>query len=398
MKKEEDMDVTAYAESELFAGGPPVRIQRSLGLIKPDEPRITQRAILAGLVGWAPLVMLTAAQDSALWGDKMRSLLLDFAVPARFLIAAPLFVLAESVCIPQLGSIVRHFLNAGLVLESDRRRFDTAIASTRRLRDSWTAEVITIVLAYTLIIALIRYVPPGEFPAWHKSGGSGSQVFSLAGWWHALVSVPLLNVLFFGWLWRLFLWGRLLLQLSRLDLQLIPAHPDHAAGLKFVSQSLRAFSLLGFALGAIVAGFVANHVVHAGVPPKAYLHLVGGLGLGVAILFSGPLLIFSGKLLQAKRRGIFEYGALAIGEGQQFERKWLHRVEGIDESALEVPDFSATTDLYQVVSNLYDMGTVPLDMHSVASLVIATLLPFVQVALMAVPLNVLLQGLANLLL
>jgi len=39
----------------------------------------------------------------------------------------------------------------------------------------------------------------------------------------ALVSLPLLLVLFFGWLWRLFLWVRFLWCLSRLDLHLIPA-------------------------------------------------------------------------------------------------------------------------------------------------------------------------------
>ena len=65
---------------------------------------------------------------------------------------------------------------------------------------------------------------------------------------------------------------------------------------------------------------------------------------------------------------------------------------------LEAPDFSATTDLYQVVSNVYDMGTIPLDLKDLVPLAIATLLPFVPVALMAVPLDVLLRQLANLLL
>jgi Protein of unknown function (DUF1269) len=40
-------------------------------------------------------------------------------------------------------------------------------------------------------------------------------------------------------------------------------------------------------------------------------------------------------------------GTLASDVGRQFERKWLTRTEAIDAGALEVPDFSATTDLYQ---------------------------------------------------
>ena len=121
------MSELVQTDSEIFAGGPPIRLERSLGLIKPDNPRIIQRTILAGVIGWAPLVILTVAQDSAWWGEKVRSLLLDLAVPARSLIAAPLFIFAELLCIPQLGTTVRHFLDAGLVRESDRERFDAAV-------------------------------------------------------------------------------------------------------------------------------------------------------------------------------------------------------------------------------------------------------------------------------
>jgi hypothetical protein len=138
--------------------------------------------------------------------------------------------------------------------------------------------------------------------------------------------------------------------------------------------------------------------MYMGVPLAAYFYLIGGSVVCVLILFSGPLLAFSVKLLRARRQGIFAYGALATGEGQQFERKWLNRARPFDEGVLEVPDFSATTDLYQVVSNVYDMGTIPLDLKDLIPLAIATLLPFVPVALMAVPLDTLLRQLANLLL
>ncbi len=67
--------------------------------------------------------------------------------------------------------------------------------------------------------------------------------FSLAGWWHLLVSLPLLLILFFGWIWRLALWARFLFLMSRLNLRLIPAHPDNVGGLKicqFVTSRLSA--------------------------------------------------------------------------------------------------------------------------------------------------------------
>jgi hypothetical protein len=147
-----------------------------------------------------------------------------------------------------------------------------------------------------------------------------------------------------------------------------------------------------------MAGFIANHVVHAGIPLIVYLYPIGGLVIFIILLFSSPLLAFSRKLLRARRHGVFVYGALATAEGRQFEKKWIDRADGLDESVLEAPDFSATTDLYQVVTNVYATGTIPLDLRDLAPLATATLLPFAPVALMAVPLEVLLQQLANLLL
>ena len=86
------------------------------------------------LIGWVPLAVLAAAQGRALSADRAGSWLLDFGVHARSLIAAPLFILAESVCLPRLGNTVRHFLDAGLVTEMDRPRFDAIVTSTQRLR------------------------------------------------------------------------------------------------------------------------------------------------------------------------------------------------------------------------------------------------------------------------
>jgi hypothetical protein len=342
--------------------------------------------------------VLAAAQDLALGADKTRALLLDFAVYARFLIAAPLFIIAEPVCFSRLGRTVCHFLDAGLVREADCARFDAAVASTRRLLDAIVVELAAVLLAYAVIGALIRYVPSAAIAVWHRAGGSGALAFSAAGWWHALVSLPLLLVLFFGWLWRLFLWGRFLRRMSRLDLRLVPSHPDHATGLQFVGYSLRAFALLGMALGAIVAGMVANRVVHAGALLTAYTHFMIALVVCVVLLFSKPLLVFTSKLLHTKWRGTFACGALATGEGGQFEHKWLKRPESMDESALAAPDFSATTDLYQVVANVYNMGIIPLDLRNILLLIVATLLPFVPVAFMAIPLDTILARVAGLLL
>jgi hypothetical protein len=392
------MSGAAHGDIGLFDGGPPLKLQTCLGLVKPGQPRVIRRALFAILIGWAPLAVLTAVQGGFLRTDAAESFLFDFGVHARYLIAAPLFVLAESVCNPRLGAIAHHFLDAQLIAEADRVRFDAAVASTRRLQDSPWAEIIVIVFAYSIVAILIYSVPAEQVPAWHRSADGELATYPLAGWWHALVSLPLLLVLFLGWIWRLFLWARFLWLMSRLELRLVPAHPDLSAGLKFVGYSVRAFSLLGLTLGVIGAGRVANGVIHEGASPLAFKYSVIALVVFVVVLFSGPLLVFAGKLLRVWRAGVFQYGALADTVGHQFERKWFNRPGSTDESALDVPDFSATTDLYQIVSNVYEMRFVPLDLTSVIALIVATLLPFLPVVLMTVPLDVVLSRLANLLL
>jgi FtsH-binding integral membrane protein len=185
---------------------------------------------------------------------------------------------------------------------------------------------------------------------------------------------------------------------SRLDLHLVPPHPDLAGGLQFVGASLRAFPLLSFALGAVVAGGVANHVVHQGMHLLDFKYVIAALVVVILILFVAPLTVFTREILQARRRGIFEYGALAGAVGRQMERRWLEPRGKVDQDALDVQHFSATTDLYQVVSNVYQIKSVPLDLQDLVAVIVAVLLPFLPILLFEIPLNVILPDLVKLLL
>jgi hypothetical protein len=115
----------------------------------------------------------------------------------------------------------------------------------------------------------------------------------------------------------------------------------------------------------------------------------------VVCTFMGPLFVFTRKLVGAWRHGLFHYGALARSVGDAFERKWLAGVPIVHESALESPDFSATTDLYQVVSNVYSMRIVPVEWTSVAVVVAVTLLPFLPAALILISFDELLAKVAG---
>lgn len=383
------------AAAEIFDGGPPLRLQKSLGLIKADQRSTFRRAVLAGMIVWLPLFVLTAIQSVILGENKLASLLVDFNVHFRFLIAAPLFVVTESLVLPRLGQIVRHFVDAGLVVAADRSRFDAIVAQTRMLLNSILVEILVVILAYLTAVVLLRVFPPESIPPWHKIGADG---FSWAGWWNVWVSIPISLVLFLGWIWRLFLWGFFLCRVSRLDLRLIAAHPDLAGGLQFVGASVRAFVPLGFALSAVVAGGVTERVAHAGASLLGFKFVIIALIIILFVLFIGPILVFSAKLIETRRKGILEYGGLAGAVGQQFEQRWIQSLEGIDKGTLDVQHFSATTDLYQLVSNVYQMKAVPIDFQDLIAMIVLILLPFLPALLFEIPFEEILADLIKVIL
>jgi hypothetical protein len=194
-------------------------------------------------------------------------------------------------------------------------------------------------------------------------------------------------------LWTRFLWG-----VARLDLRLVPAHPDLAGGLRFVATSLPPLAMPAFALGAWVAGGVTSAVLYDARSPREFQYVVLGLVLAVLVLFAGPLLTLERPIRRARLRGALQYGALAGALGRRFEERWLGRATGVDAEALGAPDFSATTDLFSVAANVRGMRAVPLDIRSVAPLVVATLVPFTPALLIALPVEQILEYVRKLLL
>jgi hypothetical protein len=381
------------ATDALFEHAPLIRVQRRLGLIKPDNLNIYRRALLFGLIGWVPLILLAIVQSAVLHVDDVTPLLWQVGVHARYLLAVPLLVLAEAACVPRLNAIVRQFFDSGIVNERDRVRLDDVVASTGRLPQSST--VVVIALAYLVVLAALLSNSFDQLPPWAISGGI-TPIYSPVGWWHMLVSLPMLLVLIFGWMWRLALWARLLSFISHLELRIVASHPDHCAGLSFLGHSVRAFAIVVLALATIVAGRSAHMVLIGGALPTAHFLFNIAFMLSIMALFVAPLLVFTPTLMRTWRRGMFEYDALADRVGHAFERRWLGARDD-DQGALEKPDFSVIADLYSVVANVHAIRIVPIDIKDIITLAVAVLLPFVPVVLLAFPLDAIWTYIKNLL-
>ena len=90
------MDVTPQSATEIFEGGPPLRILRLLGLIKPDRRMIGKRAGLCIAISWVPLALLAGIQGVAQQDAEALSFFSDFAAFARFIVAVPILIFAEA--------------------------------------------------------------------------------------------------------------------------------------------------------------------------------------------------------------------------------------------------------------------------------------------------------------
>ncbi|WP_430390049.1 hypothetical protein [Dyella sp. 20L07] len=384
------------SEQNIFADATHVRLLRRIHLLAPaTRAELKRRILIVVALGWVPLAALCLLQALFLRDSSMLSFFGDVAVHARLLISVPLLIIAEYSIRPHLEAIARHFVDAGLIPASDLPWFRELTASSQRLGASIWPSMGLGVVVYALVIILATHVHPEDVPTWQRSA-TGIGV-SWAGWWHMLVSLPLLLGLVLAWVWRLGIWTRFLGKIAHKGLRLVAAHPDHSGGLEFLALSPRVFSPVVLAVSAIVAGTLTNKVIYAGFNPVQHAAVPAAtVGILLAIFLSPPL-IFSHAIKAEKIRGIFKYGMLAGHMGMQFEKKWLNPEHPVDADALAEPDFSSTTDLYSVASNVYAIKPALVNKQSVVALVVAGVLPFAPIWLSVVPLQVILKHVVGML-
>src|SRR6185436_13073850 len=133
-----------------------------------------------------------------------------------------------------------------------------------RLRNSVAAEVGMIAFVYGVGVMIIwRTQFAVDVASWYSPTVQGRWQPSLAGWWLGCVSLPLFQFVLLRWYFRLFIWARFLWRVSRLELTLVPTHPDRCGGLGFLANVSTAFAPLLLAQGALLAGTLANQIFFA---------------------------------------------------------------------------------------------------------------------------------------
>ena len=363
----------------LVLGGPLFQLLRKAHLEGDHLELLNRRLLMVMLVAWLPLLLLTTLGSTA--GSIGRlSFFHDVEVHVRFLIALPVLIAAELLVHSRIRPVVRRFVERLIVLPKDLPRFDNAVASAIRLRNSIPAEVGLVVCVYTLGLWLWNSRIAVDAPTWYAMPG-GRWHLTPAGFWYVFVSIPILQFILLRWYLRLFIWFRFLWQVSRMDLSLISAHPDRCAGLAFLGKSVYAFGPILFAQGAMLAGFVASRVLSRGESLPSFKLQIGGFVAFFVVAILGPLVMFTPGMARAKRKGLADYGLLAQRYVESFEKKWILRDPTSSEELLGAADFQSLADLGNSYALVREMRSVPFGLEDITRLAAASAAPFLPLLL-----------------
>ncbi|HEU4712912.1 MAG TPA: hypothetical protein VFS76_15160 [Pyrinomonadaceae bacterium] len=351
------------------------------------------------LLGWLPLLILSTIQGH-LWGKSVAvPFLLDLEVHIRFLIVVPLLVVAELLVHQRLRHIATAFLERNLIPEVDFPRFDKAITSAFRLRNSVTIEMLLIGIVYGVgVLVVWRQFTVLSADTWYAPVSSGGAALSLAGLWYSYASLPIFQFLLIRWYFRIFIWARFLWQVSRIKLALVPTHPDRVGGLGFLSTAVYAFSMLVVAHGAMVSSQIANRIFFLGANLRQFEGEIAAVAILLLCVIFGPMLVFVPQLAEVKRTGLREYGTLAETYVRDFDRKWLRSPERNDEVLIGSADIQSLADLANSFEVVRSMRLVLITRDAVLQLGVALFLPMLPLLLTMMPLKELLTRLAGIVL
>jgi len=383
-------------EFSLVHGGPLFQLLVRAHLSSDSLTLVARRVIFFALITWVPLLALSALEGHLLDGDVAVPFLRDAETQIRLLVVVPLLLAAELVVHRRLMPVVRAFLDRDLISEADDERFDAAVNSAFRLRNSVPAEVLLFALVYGVGVLVVWRQTALDVSTWYAHAYAGSHRLTNAGIWYAYVSLPIFQFLLLRWYWRVFIWIRFLWQVSRIELRLVPTHPDLLGGLGFLANTVFAFSVLLIAHGAMLAAQIANRIFFAGATLRSFQEEIFVMLVFLLCVVFGPLLVFSPQLSRAKRRGLLEYGALAERYVRDFDGKWLRGGAQSSEPLMGSADIQSLADMGNSFAVVRTMRLAPISRDAVLELAACVLVPLLPLLLTVMPVEDLVKKLFGL--
>lgn len=369
------------------------RISTRIRLLEPPVSRRILRAVLLVMITWLPLVGLAAFSGHVVGTNIAVSLWRDPEVNCRYLLALPLLEAAEVFAIYWLTSQVRQFLGTAIVSPADRPQFDAAIARIQRWQDASLTEALFFAIALAASMSSRLYFMYGGQSSWERLANG----MTPAGWWHMLVSLPILYFFLLRAVWIFVLWSWFLYRVSRIELNLTPTHPDRAGGLGFVAYGLSSFAPMILALSILVSAGCAYEIYHRGGSLNALkYHLIVYVILVVVVIHL-PLLAFGPQLSRRRFEGLLRFGNLIWRHDSAFDEKWLSDDTKNREPLLGTMDIQSLAHIATSYNHIQEMRVMPLDRFTLVVLFVSAAGPCVPLVGTEIPLSEIVAKLGELL-
>lgn len=348
------------------------------------------------IITWVPLFLLSIFEGKA-FGHTPKPFFYDLAMTFRFLVSLPLMLQIPKYTGKVLTILLNQFVIAGVVQGEEATKFNALVEKAEHLKRSRSASTVIWICVYALVTYLFLFYDTMRFESWRAHDGE----YTLAGCWLSFISHPIYFFVFFSFLWRSGVWWWLVYNISRLNLNIRPAHGDNTGGIGFMAGSVRAFSFPALTFSISFAAGATNLVIYENVSMDNLKFMITGLGIILTFLFVGPLFFFHVPLINAKKAWALKYNLLSSTQIDDFEGKWLKNVreeKKVTEEGILVADtFSALCDLNSTTERVASMDTVPFHIKDFYLFVLAIVVPFLPVIAMQVSWKVLFKQIMSLL-
>jgi hypothetical protein len=333
------------------------------------------------MLTWLPIIVWAALESRLLDRAVGEPLLAHYGVHVRCLVAIPLLILAEGMALRIVRIIVSQFLENGLVIESQRERFTQIIKDTTHLRDASFPWVIVFAITLLWIVGVPESLHEHELSWATLDTGMG-----FGGWWFLYVVRPVFTILLLGWLWRIGLIFKLFYGISKLDLALVPAHPDGMGGLGFLQKLPKAFIFVTLAMSAVLAArWIHDSLYHQIALDTLKLPLLSFAILwGLTVL--APLFVFSPIMISTRKKAMRQYSALLADHGRLIHQKWILGQNVGERDILDSPELGPSADIQTIYVAVKNMRKIPIGKSCIMPILVPVALPMIIVAATQIPL------------
>ena len=351
------------------------RLGLRLGLVRRDTNTVLIGLIL-GPALWLVIVALALIEGVE---DRLFDMTL-VAGHARLLVIIPLFFLTESWVAPHMTAFVATIARTGVVPPGAQLALDTEVSRVNRWTNWWWAE------ALFLLVAVGMGATGSTLQTYGVSAADDLSRTALAAFVYFQGGLTVFRFLLFRWCWKLTLWCWFLWRVSRLDLQLIPGHPDRAGGLGPLEGVHERLTPLVAALSVIECSSLTESISAGTLSATAVYPTLALLLLLDAALFLAPLLVFTDKLWASRTKGVGAYTALSARYVKAFETKWMGGSLPEGEPLLGTADLQSLADLNNAVSVVSSMRWITVGPRLLTMMTLAAAVPLTPLLLFQYPL------------